>query len=350
MQKQKAQYNDTVIFLTHKQSSPSFRYRMEPLIRALERQKYKCKIYTLNTGFYGYRLLKYAAELKQAKAIVLHKLKLPVLESIFLHSLTSKTLYDVDDAIYLKQPKWVGHKRGRSLSREIKFNAMVKRVAITSVGNKILSRRAKSVGAKTIVIPTGIDVDNYPLPSIQLPQPEDNIIAPVIAVWVGLPDNLRYLDMIRPALVEIAKKYPQFRLRIISSRSLDWDDVPIEFKEWHPDTEKQDVCSADFGIMPLSHDPYSEGKCAFKLLQYMAASLPCIGSPVGANAEVVVSRVTGYLADTTLEWIQSIDALMASTEHRLAMGRAGRQRAEQYYDINVIADMLAEVILQLDNK
>jgi glycosyltransferase involved in cell wall biosynthesis len=323
---------------------------MEPLIRALERQKFKCKIYTLNTGFYGYRLLKYAAELKQAKAIVLHKLQLPVLESIFLHSLTLKTLYDVDDAIYLKQPKWVGHKRGRSLSREIKFNAMVKRVAITSVGNKVLARRAVNAGAKTIVIPTGIDVDNYPIPSIQLPQPEDNIIAPVIAVWVGLPDNLRYLDMIRPALAEIAKRHPQFMLRIISSASLDWADGPIEFKEWHPDTEKEDVCSAGFGIMPLSHDPYSEGKCAFKLLQYMAASLPCIGSPVGANTEVVIPNVTGYLADTTCEWIQSMEELMASAERRLVMGCAGRQRAKQYYDINTIADTLAEVILQLDNK
>ena len=350
MQKQKAQHNHIVIFLTHEQSSPSFRYRMEPLICALERQKFKCKVYTLNTKLYGYRLLKYAAELKQAKALVLHKLKLPVLESVFLNKLTSKTLYDVDDAIYLKQPKWVGHKRGRSLSREVKFNAMVKRVAITSVGNKVLSRRAKSVGAKTIVIPTGIDVDNYSIPETKPLSSESNIITPVIAVWVGLPDNLRYLDMVRPALIEVAKKYSQFKLRIISSASLDWDDVPIEFKEWHPDTEKEDVLSADFGIMPLSHDPYSEGKCAFKLLQYMAASLPCIGSPVGANTEVVVPRVTGYLANTTLEWIQSMEELIVSTERRLAMGRAGRQRAEQHYDINTIADMLAEVILQLDKR
>ena len=39
--------------------------------------------------------------------------------------------------------------------------------------------------------------------------------------------------------------------------------------------------------MPLENDIWSEGKCGFKCLQYMALGIPSIVSPVGVNNTIV---------------------------------------------------------------
>jgi hypothetical protein len=54
--------------------------------------------------------------------------------------------------------------------------------------------------------------------------------------------------------------------------------------------------------MPLHDTPWERGKCAYKLLQVMAAGKPVIASPVGANRQVVQHGVNGFLADTPSEW------------------------------------------------
>jgi glycosyltransferase involved in cell wall biosynthesis len=42
--------------------------------------------------------------------------------------------------------------------------------------------------------------------------------------------------------------------------------------------------------MPLTEDPWSRGKCGLKLIQYMACSLPVIGSRTEANSEIIAHR------------------------------------------------------------
>ena len=55
------------------------------------------------------------------------------------------------------------------------------------------------------------------------------------------------------------------------------------------------MCRGDVGIAPTPTDRWTLGKCGFKIVQYMAAGLPVIASPVGANAELVVPGGTGLL-------------------------------------------------------
>ena len=42
-----------------------------------------------------------------------------------------------------------------------------------------------------------------------------------------------------------------------------------------------DLQSFDIGIMPLPDDPWTKGKCGFKLLQYQAVGLPVVCSAGG---------------------------------------------------------------------
>jgi glycosyltransferase involved in cell wall biosynthesis len=40
-----------------------------------------------------------------------------------------------------------------------------------------------------------------------------------------------------------------------------------------------ELSSSDIGIMPLKHTMFENGKCGFKLIQYMASGLPVVASP-----------------------------------------------------------------------
>jgi glycosyltransferase involved in cell wall biosynthesis len=100
---------------------------------------------------------------------------------------------------------------------------------------------------------------------------------------------------------------------------------------WSSATEAESLAGAHIGVMPLTDDAWSRGKCAFKLLQYMAASLPCVASPVGANTEAVMDGVNGFHATGSMEWERSLEKLIAAPELRAKFGAQGRAHVEQRY-------------------
>jgi len=85
--------------------------------------------------------------------------------------------------------------------------------------------------------------------------------------------------------------------------------------------------------MPLTDDAWSRGKCAFKLLQYMAAALPCVASPVGANTEAVVDGINGFHATDVDAWERSLERLIVSPELRASFGAKGRLHVEERYSL-----------------
>jgi glycosyltransferase involved in cell wall biosynthesis len=94
--------------------------------------------------------------------------------------------------------------------------------------------------------------------------------------------------------------------------------------QWGRDTFSADLLRADFGVMPLPDTPYTRGKCSYKLLQYAAAGIPLIGSPVGANMGVL-SMLGGLGATTTEEWIGAGSAIIEmGDEARAGLGTAMR--------------------------
>ena len=82
--------------------------------------------------------------------------------------------------------------------------------------------------------------------------------------------------------------------------------------------------------MPLTDDPFSRGKSAYKLIQYQAAGLPAIASPVGENVRVIRHGVTGFLADSPAEWADALKQLAADSGLCAAMGLAARAAAFDY--------------------
>ena len=154
---------------------------------------------------------------------------------------------------------------------------------VVAAGNDVIAGVAGASARALSILPTSIDTAAYQATTATAAD------APTV-VWIGSPENLVYLEMIRPALVRLTTRYKTLKLRVICSRFPDWSDVNIERIAWSTATEARSLAAAHIGVMPLTDDEWARGKCAFKLLQYMAAALPCVASPVGANTEAVHRR------------------------------------------------------------
>jgi len=99
--------------------------------------------------------------------------------------------------------------------------------------------------------------------------------------------------------------------------------------------------------MPLSDDEWARGKCAFKLLQYMAASLPCVASPIGANAEAVIDGYNGLHARTLDDWERNLERLIESAQLRALFGANGRTHVGNRYSMRAYQDRYLSLLSRL---
>jgi glycosyltransferase involved in cell wall biosynthesis len=311
------------LLLGYDLDQPSFRHRMRSIAGALENAGWSVRMERFPSGRYGLRTWERRQMLRWADVTVLHQIKLSGVEARLFASLTPHGIFDVDDAIYVRKPRRLGEPANESVWRRRKFAATCRWVDVVAAGNDVLAGVAGPSARGIEILPTSIDTSLY---QATRAAPDEPTIA-----WIGSPENLIYLEMIRPALARLAAKHPTLKIRVICSRFPDWDDINVERIPWSSTTEAESLAGAHIGVMPLTDDEWTRGKCAFKLLQYMAAWLPCVASPVGANTEAVIDGVNGYHARNTDEWEQTLGRLIESSGLRSRFGAAGHAHVEQRY-------------------
>ncbi|MGO9931061.1 MAG: hypothetical protein ACLPV8_04525, partial [Steroidobacteraceae bacterium] len=263
-----------VVLLGYGLKLPSFRHRMETLIEPLQAAGWQVRAEQFPGGRYGIRTWERRALLRWADVTVMHQIKLSPIEARLFASLSRRRIFDVDDAIYVRKPRRLGEPPDESRWRKQKFAATCRWVDAVVAGNEVLAGVARAAARDIAVLPTSIDIACYQPTSAG---PDD---APTIA-WIGSPENLIYLEMIRPALVRLATRHPALRLRVICSEFPDWSDVAVERVPWSSATEAQALAGAHIGVMPLTDDAWSRGKCAFKVLQYIDRTSVVVGESVG---------------------------------------------------------------------
>ena len=85
--------------------------------------------------------------------------------------------------------------------------------------------------------------------------------------------------------------------------------------------------------MPLENDIWSEGKCGFKCLQYMALGIPSVVSPVGVNKKIVKQNINGFFADGHDEWERTLEKLIQDKKERMRIGAAGKETIKREYSV-----------------
>ena len=328
------------VLLGYDLNQPSFRHRMQSLVGPLEAAGWQVRAERYPSGRYGVRTWERRGLLAWAHVAVLHQIKLSAIEARLFAALSRRRVFDVDDAIYVRKPRRLGEAADDSAWRRGKFTATCRWVDVVAAGNDVLAGVARPAARAVEILPTSIDTSCYRATTAR---PDD---PPTIA-WIGSPENLVYLEMIRPALARLAMRHPTLRVRVICSVFPDWAEIHVERVPWSQATEAASLAAAHIGIMPLSDDAWTRGKCAFKLLQYMAASLPCVASPVGANAEAVIDGFNGFHAASLDDWERGLGRLIDSQELRARFGANGHAHVEQRYSMRAYRTSYLELLTRL---
>jgi len=228
---------------------------------------------------------------------------------------------DYDDAIFHNYDRH-GRRSLRALLHD-KIDGVMHGAQAVIAGNGYLAERAHKAGARRVeIIPTVLDADRYvPRGSIQG--------APPVIGWIGSPSTAVFLNQVAKPLARIAKSHGA-QVTLIGSGPVTLQDVTPRIVSWNAQSEAAQIAAFDIGIMPLPDTPWARGKCGFKLLQYMAAGVPTVASPVGANCEIVVPQ-TGILAETPQDWYAAFVDLIEAPQDAHRKGLAGRKRLLEHY-------------------
>jgi glycosyltransferase involved in cell wall biosynthesis len=262
----------------------------------------------------------------------------------FLPALTERILdwrgvryaVDYDDAWHLRYQHHPLALLRRILSGKV--DVVMRHATLVTAGNPYLVEIARQSGARRVEeVPTVVDLARY-RPAVARSR------RPVQIVWIGSSLNTRYLLPIVNSLASVCSGGAA-ELVVVGGRPLELPDVPVRFEAWSEAEETEILAASDIGIMPLADSEWDRGKCAFKIIQYMAAGLPVVASPVGVNCSLVKDD-TGFLATSPSEWTAALARLVGDVELRARMGRAGRARVERDFSIASwgprVAHLLAE--------
>ena len=249
----------------------------------------------------------------------------PWIEWIITKLWRKKVIYDFDDAIWIPNTspanRWFGWAKAYW---KVKWICQWAHIVVG--GNEYLCEYARRFNRSVRCIPTVVDTQAGH-GSVKQHYDRKTVVG-----WTGSHSTLKYLDTILPVLQKLHQEL-EFEFCVIADRDPELPLHDYRFIPWQAESENQDLLILDIGLMPLISDPWSEGKCGFKLIQYFAAGLPAVASPVGVNTSLIEQGQNGYSCSTPEEWEQGLRRLITDSNLRSVMGKKGREKVEAHYSV-----------------
>jgi glycosyltransferase involved in cell wall biosynthesis len=354
-----------LLFLTPSPTqSASERYRVFQFLPSLERAGYACTVLpfatqrlhraiqeerlvpkVLLTPVCYLRRMLHLFAVSRYDVVVVHRgifpFPWPALERMVIPNHT-KVIFDFDDAIHIghqsigttRYPWIYKFKYGPSV------NEMLRHSAHIVAGNRILADHALKFNPRVSIVPTVVDLDQYTR------RPPSRKATEMLTIgWVGSRSTSPYLLAIEPALRRLSEAHPgriRFRLYGHPERKLNlpnFESLPFSLP-----SEIEDLQTIDIGIMPMPDNEWTRGKCAFKAIQYMAAGIPTVVSPVGMATDLVQHSVNGFCARTPEEWFEALDRLVSDVQIRRRFSEEGRKTIESHYSLQRWGPELVKLI------
>ncbi|BBD07851.1 glycosyltransferase family 4 protein [Desulfovibrio ferrophilus] len=275
------------------------------------------------------------ARLPKTEIIVLQKKLVSRVELALLRSKAGKLFFDFDDALWASHPNQGacgGESDAGELARLLRVCAGVDGVI---AGNAFLAAKVREVSQRVDQISTPLDTQKY------VPGVAEHSGRPVVG-WMGTSCNLFFLPEVFQALEPVGHK---FLLSVISDADYSIPKALSGSSErWDSEREVAQLQAMDIGLMPLTDDEYTRGKCGFKLLQYMACGVVPVASDVGFNREIVTHGVDGFLAATPDDFLEYVDRLASDQDLRLEMSARARETVVSKFGLSAAALRLWDIL------
>ena len=246
-------------------------------------------------------------------------------------------VYDMDDAIFHRYDQHRSHFVRAALGGKIP--EVIRGASEVFAGNRYLADYAGRFNDRVSLVPTVIDPGRYPIVEKRRTNSTFTI------GWIGSPSTAPYLHLIEGALREFCSG-GRARVVLIGAGPIDLPGVPVEHRAWSETTEVGDLRELDVGVMPLPGSRWAQGKCGFKLIQYMACGIPVVASPTGANLDIVEDEASGLLPTDERGWVRAFERLSDDPAERDRMGRRGREIVEASYSTTAVRETIRDGLLR----
>jgi len=277
---------------------------------------------------------------KDVDVIIIHR-SASFLTYCLLKIIKSKNLpiiYDYDDSLF----------ESKSIAYSF-IDHVIKESNVITAGSHYLLNYSRRFNRKVYLLPTPVHTKLF------YSKGKKNFNDSNIVVgWLGdgTEYQLPYLRILKKPLKRLSQKY-DIKFKIISALS---NKVRSEFSNlsfkvdlgldhWVPLENIPDLISDfDIGVMPLTNDNFSRGKCAMKALEYMSMEIPVIASAVGENNYVIKNGFNGFLASNEDDWVKYIEELILNDGLRKEMGKRGKKFVKERYSLEVVGMKMAGIL------
>jgi glycosyltransferase involved in cell wall biosynthesis len=284
---------------------------------------------------------------RSADAVVLHRGLVPFSPwqrpsfERELARLNPRLVYDFYDAIWLQRQdasEGAGSALARWLHPADKVEEIIRMARVVTVSNEPLADFARGFHGDVRIIPMLLEASAYE-PRVHAQR------SPVVIGWMGNRHQIPRLLSLTRALQRLAASRDVL-VRVVSPVTVEIPGVPVESltHPWSEQSEIDDLSALDIGLLPLEDNEHDRGKSPLKLLQYSAAGLPLVATPVGMDVEHFRPGETFLAARTEDDWVEALTRLVDDHALRARLGTAARRVVVDRYSFESWSDPFMDAL------
>ncbi len=160
-------------------------------------------------------------------------------------------------------------------------------------------------------------------------------------------------DLVEPALVEIVARHGKL-VHIILAGYTVMSEPPASIRQnitligtiWSADQYWSILQCSDINLAVVKKNSVTDCKSEIKWMEAAMFGIPSVVSGTNTHEEVIEPGVTGFICNTTEEWVAALDLLVRDAALRRRIGLAARQRVLDAYNIPRMSENLASIFAQ----